>query len=282
MPYQSRPSERTVELVKAAGGSIWTTTTNTVAGGALVARAEIENMYVPDKAKTLLGWRPCDHATAFPAAQSTVAVFDISGGNYNFQPQEVICGCVAESNLGATGATVPAPPEYYDVFAPVAGGEQISIGIEPCDALTGDRRCGAEFTWTDARLNLPTIRSYCSREVAGLDVAGVFAGTTLTITHAHELIEVGGVATHAAIAAAEELDVTLILKCTALPVNEIRVMFNPPGELLGAITASTTTTLTRRLERLKFSQESASVFADFDVDVALAAAGQVVHYIRYI
>lgn len=282
MPFQSKPNAKVLELVAQMGGSIWTTSTDTVAGGAAVARTQIENMYVPDKAKMLLGWRPLDGATALAAAESQLAVFDISGGNFNFQPQEVICGNVAESILGALGHTEPAPSEYYDVFAPVAGGKQISIGIEPCDAIAGNRRSSAEFTWTDKRLNLPVIRSKCSREVAIGAAAGIAAGTTLSITNAHELIEVDAVVTHAAIAADEEFHNDLILKCTALPVNEIRIGLDPAGLIFGVALDSPASYLTRRLQRLKFSQQSVQVFADFDVDVLIAAAGQGVHCIRWI
>jgi hypothetical protein len=253
-----------------------------VVGGALLVRTQIENMIVPDKAKTLLGWRPIECATAIVAAESAVSVFDIQGPNYNFQPQEVIGGCTHDSFLGASGGCFPAPAEYYDVFAPVAGGEQISIGIEPCAIRTGNCRAGAEFTWTDVRLPLPTIRSAASREVAiAIAAVGIVAGTTLNITNAHELIEVGGIATHNAVAAGEELDVSLVLRCTALPLNEIRVMFDPAGETFAAGLTPTAAKLSRRLQRMKFSQTSATVLADFDVDVALAAAGQAVHYLRW-
>jgi hypothetical protein len=284
MPIQNRTSTRALELVAAKGGSIWTTCTNTVAGGAALARTEIENMYVPDKAKTLLGWRPMETPAISAAAESVVSVFDISGGNYNWQPQEVICGCVSDSCLAATGQLLLSQSEYYDVYAPVAGGEQISIGVEPCDAIAGDRRSGAEFTWTDVRIGLPVIRSQCSREVAlPTATAGIVAGTTLPITNAHELIEVGGIATHVIAFASEELNVTLILKCSALPVNEIRCMFEGTGQINVATPGAITAYLTRRLQRLKFSQPSATIYADFDVDVAIAAAnvGQMVHYIRW-
>jgi hypothetical protein len=172
--------------------------------------------------------------------------------------------------------------EYYDVFAPVAGGETIAIGVEPLDAIAGNRRCGAEFAWTDVRLPLPTIRSLCSRETAVAAAAGINAGPALAITDAHTLIEVGGAATHAAITAAEELNVTLILKCTAWPINEIRVLFEPTGSVEVATPGGFNAYLTRRLERLKFSQPTATINADYDVDIALTAAGQAGHYIRWI
>lgn len=282
MPSQNGPSEVVKNLVKQLGGSIWTTCTDVAAGGTATARAQIENMYVPDAARTLLGWRPVEYATDQAADESLMSVFDISGGNYNYQPQEVVCGCVAPS-LMATGGLLQAHSEYYDVFAPVAGGEQISVGVEPLDAIAGNRRSGAEFTWSDKKLGLPVIRSKCSREVA-IQNAGVTAGTTLNITQAHELIEAGGVVTVAAHTVEEEAFASLVLKCTAWPINEIKMLFEPVGAIadLAADENSPLTYVARRIQRLKFSQEACTITADFDLDVALSNAGQAAHYIRWI
>jgi hypothetical protein len=126
------------------------------------------------------------------------------------------------------------------------------------------------------------IRSLCSRETAVAAAAGINAGPALAITDAHELIEVGGAATHAAITAAEELNITLILKCTAWPVNEIRILFEPTGSVEVATPGGFNAYLTRRLERMKFSQPTATINADYDVDIALTAAGQAGHFIRWI
>ena len=283
MPYQGRVPDYVLEMIERMGGSVWTSVTDMVAGGAAAVRTEIENMYVPDKAKTLLGWRPVESITDQAVSESMVSVFDISGGNYNLQPQEVICGCVGAGILTDAGGILQAPSEYYDVFAPVAGGEQISIGVEPCDAQAGNRRSGAEFTWADVRLSLPTIRSYCSREVA-VQVAGVTAGTTLTFTHARKLVELGAVWTPALPTIEEEMNVTAIFKCNAFPVNEVRIMLEPVGAIadLGTDEGSAQAYLTRRLQSLQFSQESVTIYTDFDVDVAQTAAGQAVHMIRYV
>lgn len=282
MPYQGKPSEAVIRMVEQLGGNIWTSCTDTVAGGVAVARAAINAAFpVPDKAKTLLGWRPIETATAGAVAESMLAVFDIQGANYNFQPQEVICGNTAGSML-ATGTPIQAPSEYYDVFAPVAGGEVWNVGVEPCDALAGNRRSAAEFTWTDVRLPLPTIRSLCGREVAiAIAAVGEVAGVAMPITQAHTLIEAGGIATESVNTAAEELMVEFILRCTALPINEIRFPFEPYAGT--AVTpGSNIAYVTRRLQRMNFSQESVTINSAYDVDIALAAAGQAVHYIRWI
>ena len=281
MPYQSAPRPSIVQLVESLGGSIWTTCTDMANGGIDVARTQIEQMDVPSAAKTLLGWRPIGYPCDQAVAESFLCVYDIRGKNYNFQPQEVICGNVAPSLLLIEGM-LHAASEYYDVFAPCEGGDIWDIGIEPCDAIAGNTRVGAEFTWTDIRLPLPTIRSQCSREIAiAIAAVGEVAGLAMPITDAHQLIEVGGAATQSVNTVFEELNITLVLRCTALPMQEIRAMFEPCG-CAGITPASSIAYVSRRLERMRFSQESVTITSAFDVDVALAAAGQAAHYIRWI
>jgi hypothetical protein len=65
------------------------------------------------------------------------------------------------------------------------------------------------------------------------------------------------------------------------PLNEIRVMFDPYGAT-DITPGSSVTYVSRRLVRQKFSQPSVTLTSAFDVDIALAAAGQAVHYIRWI
>jgi hypothetical protein len=103
----------------------------------------------------------------------------------------------------------------------------------------------------------------------------------MPITDAHELVEVGGVVTQSVNTVFEEINVTLVLRCTGLPVQEIRAMFEPTG--CAAITPGTGNAyVSRRIQRMKFSQPSVTITSAFDVDVALAAAGQAAHYIRWI
>lgn len=280
MPYQNGPSAKVLAMIEAMGGNVWTGCTDMAAGGAALLRSVVELHVVPDKAKTLLGWRPIHCPVLSALGESTLAVFDIQGQNYNYQPQEVICGNVSGSALGATGAIMESQSEYYDVFAPVAGGEIINVGVEPCDAIAGNTRSGVEFTWTDVRLSLPVIRSLCSREIA-IAAAGEIAGLAMPITEAHQLIEVGGIATFGVATATDEANVTLILRCTALPINEIRVMLEPTGNIY-ATPGWQSAFVSRRIERMKFSQPSVTVTAGIDLDIILAAAGQAVHYIRWI
>lgn len=284
MPSQNGPSERVKELIASKGGHIWTTTTDVVAGGAAVAGLVFEQPYVPTIARMLLGWRPIENVTDGAVEESLLSVFSLSGSNYRWQPQEVICGTLGDSIL-LTSNILIAHSEYYDVFAPVSGGEQIDANVEPCDAIAGNRRSSIEFTWSDVRIDVPVIYSQCSREIAVGAAAGIVAGTTITISGGKKLIEVGAVHTHAAITIEEESTTQCVIKSTGLhPVNELKFSLEPVGGVNdeavdeGAPLAH----LARRTQRLSIQKETAVVTCDFDVDVALSAAGQAVHMLRWI
>jgi hypothetical protein len=284
MPYQGGADRWTRQLVDSLGGHIWTDTTDMAAGGAATAEATVESYRIPDKARTLLGWRPIDGGNDLAVAESCVAVFSLTGSNYNYQPQEVVAGTTADAIL-KDGEYQYGQSEYYDVFAPVGGGETLTVNVEPADAIAGNRRDGVEFSWTDIRLPLPVIYSQCSREVAVGAAAGRVAGTTLNINNAHRLIEVGGIVTKAAVTLEEDLNVSLEIACTALtPIQTLRCMFDPvtPYADLTTDFGSAHAYLARRPQLLNFTSDRASITATFDLDVVQSAAGQGVHYIRWI
>jgi hypothetical protein len=254
-----------------------------VAGGTGTARTEIEAHRVPDAARTLLGWRPFDNVRDAAAAESVASVFDISGGNYKFQPQEVL------GPVGATllleGAVETSDPEYYDVFAPVNGGETISVGVEPLDAIAGNRTSGANFWWSDVRIALPVIYSLCSREVS-VDGAGISVGTTLTLNNTHMLVEVGASELHnGVVTVEEEISVAMINKCTVWkPVQEITTFLNPIPPVIDATIdqGEPRPSLTRSYEKLTFTKETATVATDFDLDVDVTNASAAANMLRWI
>lgn len=284
MPAQNGPSAKVKELVAAAGGAIWTTVTDVYAGGAAVAALLIEAPSVPDIARMLLGWRPIENITDSAVDESLLSVFSLSGPNYKYAPQEVICGCLADSYL-LTGNSLIAHSEYYDVFAKMKGGSAFNVNAEPVDAIAGNRRSAVELTWSDVQIALPVIYSVCSREIALGAAADIAAGTTFNIGDSHELIEVGGVHTHAAITVEEEITTSLIVKCTNMsPLQELSILLEPVGQVGDEAVdeGHALCHLARRTQMMKFKTETSNVYNDFDVDVALSAAGQGVHYLRWI
>jgi hypothetical protein len=258
-------------------------------GGIALQRALVENYDVPQYAQTLLGWRPIAYPCDQPvntAEESLCCVFDIQGSDYDWQPQEVICGNVATAYgiADAEGGLLHAASEYYDVFAPVKSTDLLNVGCEPIDAIAGNIRVGVEFTWADVKVPLATIRSKCSRETA-VNAAGRTAGETLVLNNAHKLIEIGGIFTGGPIPTVEEeQNTTLIVNCTALKINEVKIMFDPVGAIcnLAEDQGRPRAYLARRAQRLAFSQEAVTIFATYDVDVATTNIGQACHMVRYI
>lgn len=284
MPSRYGPSPEVVKLIAGKGGSIWSTLTDPTAGGTAVAETELEQHRVPDRARTLLGWRPMDYPTNQDVAESLASVFTIDGTNFNHQPQEVLCGTVGDSIL-LNGGVMHRLSEYYDVFAPVDGGETINVNIEPLDAIAGNRRAAAELTWTTVPLGVPVIKSQCSREVATGTTTGGVAGTTLDITDTHYLVEVGGVITHAAITIEEPLGGSLQFKCTNWdPIQETQVLLEFCGAI-GDLTADQNAPLAgvaRRVQRLKFKTTRSTVTTLLDLDNGPTGAGQFAHMLRWI
>lgn len=284
MPYQGKAPDKVVAWIAQNKGAMWTTITDPTNGGTGTGRTRIEQHSVPDAARILLGIRPVEIAADGAVAESQVAVFSIESGNYKFQPQEVICGCVSGPVL-ATGGLMPRLSEYFDVFAPVNGGEQIDVWEEPIDAIAGNRRASVEFTWANVRPPVPVIYSLCSREVASGTSVLAAAGTSLSITNAGTLIEIGAVCTQAALTVEEEMWASLKIKSTALDqVQETDILLEPQSAIVDSTADenSTVAGLARRGVWMPFKNKTATVTADFDMDVAVTAAGQFVHMIRWI
>lgn len=280
------PSEIIKSIIRKRGGHWWTEATDTVAGGTGTAETLVEAYRVPDAGRMLLGWRTIDSSADNATAEPIVSVFSLAGSNYKFQPQQIF-GPVA-SSLFLEGASNTSMSEFYDVFAPVAGGETLNVNVEPLSSVAGNRRVAAEFTWTDIRLNetdgMPVIYSECSREVT-VDGAGNSAGTTLNINNAHRLIEAGGVVVQEAQTVEEEINVTLTLGSTAwTPVQNIELLFEPvPGVIDATIDQGEPGAyVTRRSQGIDFTADRASVTAVFDLDVDVTNASTGGHYIRWI
>lgn len=284
MPYQGKTPDGIIAFIKQAEGAMWSTITDPTNGGTATARTKLEAHRVPDDARCLLGIRPVEYVADQAVAESQIAVFSIESGNYKFQPQEVIGGVVAGPVLLNEGM-LHTPSEYYDVFAPVSGGESIDIWIEPLDAIAGNRRSSVEFTWSNVKVPAPTIYSLCSREVSTGTTVGAVPGTTLDLTSTKVLVEVGAVCTSAALTIEEELWGSLKVKSSALgAIQETDILLEPQGTIadLTADEGPTMAYLARRAQWLPFKHRRASVSASFDLDVALSAAGQFAHMLRWI
>jgi len=275
------------QFIKKNNGNIFVDSTDFSAGGAATAEATIEEYSCPADAKTLVGMRPVEYPKDQAVAESMMAVFSLQG-DYNHMPYEVIGGNIAPSIL-ATGGMLTSPSEFFEVTAPVAGGQKIDVVIEPLDAIAGDRDSAVEFTFTDIDLHslgIPIQYSKASREVALVNV-GKTDGTTLELTDFSVLIEIGAVFTPAALTVEEEANVQLKITCTSLEHQIQTITLEPSGAIADGTVDENSYMgyLARRpcWDRLRAGQgNKVTVTAQFDLSIVLSAAGQVAHYLRWI
>ncbi len=282
MSKQWSPSQEIIKIIDEAGGNIFSSVTAFAAGGVGTARTQIESHAVPDNARTLLGWRPIDTGADLAVSEGLGSIFDISGDNYKFQPQEVP-GPVAASIL-TTGGYAESETEYWDVFAPVAGGEFISIGIEPLDAIVGNRRTAVELWWTEKRIPVPVIYGLSTRETA-VSLAGATSGTDLNINFAHTLIECGGLIVTQVMTIEEEISLSLRINSQVLSPNQgIPVLFDqiPAIADLAIDQGPVSAYVSRRRPREKFLAEKATITGVYTLDVALTSAAALAHYVRWV
>ena len=264
-------------------GIVWTDATDMAAGGTGTGETLFNTAYrTPDAGRTLGGWRSIDCPTILAVAESVGGIFSLQGSNFKFRPQE---------NMGNTGASTLLEgtsqlslSNFAEMYAPIAGGETWTLGYEPIDAIAGNHRVGDEFTYTNIRLPLvPVIYSEFARETA-VSAAGITAGAALNINNAHKLLEAGGIFLPAAHTVDEEANITIVLKCTTLPIQTITMMCEPVAPVVNATIdqGEMHAYLTRREERMPFSADRTTVNVDYDLDVVLTNAGQAAHYIKWI
>mgnify|MGYP001598576810 CR=1 FL=1 len=271
-----------IAYMDSIGARWWTTRTAFAAGGTAVARVAIDAAYrVPDASRMMLGWRPLQVAADMAVAEPLLSVFDIVGTDFKYQPQEVP-GPVASSLL-LEGAHNTSLSEWWPVFAPVAGSERYDVGIEPLSAIAGNSRAAVEFTWCDRLLPFNVIYSQSSREIS-VDGAGTSVGTTLNISNASQLIEVGGVVVQEAQTVEEEVFAALVSTSTVWdPVQQIDCILEPVSAIIDATIDQDEpgAYMARRSERVTFRSRTAAIVNNFilDVDVTNAATGE--HYIRW-
>ena len=271
------------DFIDRMGGIVWTDATDMAAGGTGTGETLFNTAYrTPDAGRTLGGWRSVDSETDSAAAESLGSIFSIQGTNFKFRPQEIM-GPSAASRL-LEGASQLSKSNFMEAYVPIAGGETWTLGVEPIDAVAGNHRVADEFTYTNVRLPLvPVIFSEFARETA-VGTAGITAGAALNINNAHKLLEAGGIFLPAGQTVEEEANVTLVVKCTTLPIQTITLLFEPIAPVVDATIdqGEMHAYLTRREERMPFSADRTTVNADYDLDVTLTTAGQAAHYIRWI
>ena len=254
--------------------------------GAAVARTAINATYrVPAKARELVGVRPFIQIEEPNEGDSILAVWDILGNDYRFQPCEGLFP-VGNGKLGAIDEISTTPMETWLIHAPLNGTETLNIGVEPLSAMAVDGQAGMTMIYETARTGRPTIYGKFSREVAtGTTVATITACTDIRVDNGVKMHELCGVATigTATVVADEELAGYFTMRCTAWePIQETRFFHEP----MHAIEATTGVNKIQQIMRLPFDHRFKSKQATIQTEAynfdALSAAGVYAHGVRWI
>ena len=257
------------------------------ASGVAVARVAIDADYrVPSKARELVGVIPMMTAAA-PAANDTIlAVGDIVGRDFRFQPCEFLFP-VAGGMLGAVNPLDTTPMEAWMIHAPLNGNEILDIGVEPCSANAANGEAGLTMIYSTKRLGKPTIYSLFSRETAA-------AAAAAAITDCGDLRVDNGLKMHEVIAVAspgEEVCTTLQelmgdfkLKCSGWRgQQEIKFFHEPLHAMLGAVSGKKQVMGIMRLPfDVPFKSKQAVISAEQTNYDAFDALGEYVWGIRWI
>lgn len=254
--------------------------------GVAVARAAINAAYrVPAKARELVGVRPFYMAEAPAADDSLLAVWDILGRDFRYQPCE---GFMPHGGgmLGAISAIETTPMETWFTHIPLKGNETLDIGIEPLSAVAPDGQAGLTMIYSTKPTGKPTIYGLMSREIAAAAAAaavtqmgGLAAGNAKMM---HEIIGIASPGEEV-VTADEELAGWFTARCSAWEGVQEDRFFHAP---LHAIEAGSGVKRAMSIMRLpidrKFKGKGGTVTAEHTNYDAFDALGELAWGIRWI
>jgi len=263
-------------------------TVGPAASGTAVARTAINATYrVPAKARELVGVMPFMQAEAPSTSDSILAVGDIYGNDYRYQPCEFLFP-VGNGKLGALNELEATPMEVWLIHAPLNGNETLNVGVEPCSAIATDNgQAGVTMIYSTVRTGRPIIYGKFSREIAHATAAGtITAGTDIRVDNGIKMKELCGVVTHGAglPAASEEQVGVFTMRSTGwTPIQETR-FFHEPVHAAG--TGATSAPKIMGIMRLPFDalfkSKQTTVHTELYNYDAMNAAGVFVHGIRWL
>lgn len=267
-------------------GTLFYDTVGPVASGIAVARAAINAAYrVPSKARELVGVRPFLMAEAPAADDSLLAVWDILGTDFRYQPCEGFFP-VGGGMLGALNAIETTPMETWFTHIPLKGNETLNIGVEPLSAVAPNGQAGMTMIYSTKRLGRPTIYGLMSREIAAAAAAAaVTAMGGLAARNAMRMHEIIGIASPGVevVTADQELAGYFTLRCSAWDGVQENRFFHAP---LHAIEAGSGVKKIMSIMRLpldtRFKAKGGTVVAEhYNYDV-FDALGELAWGIRWI
>jgi len=260
-------------------------TVGPAASGTATARTAIDSTFVvPSAAKELVGLWSFYMAEAPDPADSLLAVGDIKGTDFRYQPCEWLFP-IASGKLGAIDNLETTPMRYYPIHAPMNGNEVLDIGIEPLSAVASDGQAGVTLLFSTRRTGKPTIYGKASREVAtGTTAATQTAGTNITLSNARQMHSVWAVATTGTgtVVADEELAAKATMTCTVWREIQTLDFFCEPVHAIEATSGCTKVAGIMVVPcNLTFSDKQATIETVLENYDALSGAGIYAHGVRY-
>jgi len=270
-------------LTFVAVGTIFYDIIGPAATGTGTARAQIDASYrVPSAARELLGVYLQIENEAPSAAEPFIAVLDIKGTDFRYQPCEMLFP-VGNGTLAEVTGVQKSPSEYWPIHAPLNGTEVLDVGVEPCEAMAGNGQVGVTVAYSTVRTGKPVIYGKFSREVASGTTAGTFNTlTALTVSNARQMYEVVGTHVQVTTKADEEEMNYMTLNCTQWhPIQTIKFMLEASGTAGGAaITSFGAKNIRLPFDALFKASQATIEGTGYNYDV-MTTAGVYVYGIRY-
>ena len=255
-------------------------------GAAATARVAINSAYrVPSKARELVGVRPFIMHEAPATDEALIAVWDIQGNDYRYQPCEGLCP-IGSGKLGTLGTNKATPMETWLIHAPLNGNETLNLGIEPLSALAANGQGGFTMIFSTVRSGKPVIYGKASREIAGPTAADTITEcTTLRVDNGIMMKEIWGVACSgtATPTADEEFAGEFTMRCQAWEGPQETTFFHAPIHAPDGATSNAGVGCIMRLPfDAPFKSIQANILATHNNYDAFNAAGVLAHGIRWL
>lgn len=253
------------------------------ATGTGTARTSINATYqVPSIARALVAVQPLITASAPATAESVLAILDFIGKDCTFQPCELPFP-VGGSKLGAIDTPHVEAPRWFPVNAPLTGNEVWDVGVEPLDAMAGNGLAGANLIFDTVEPNVPLIKTASTRETATGTGTGEVTGSTITLSNASKIIELGGAVTGSTVAADQEHLAYMTLKSTGFhTITEHKFFLDAVQAIDTGTSGVVQTHLMRVPVDIDITVSSCVITSAIYITTAFATAGQFFHYMRYI
>lgn len=246
-------------------------------------RAQIDATYrVPSAARELVGVYLQIENEAPSAAEPFIAVFDIIGTDFRYQPCECLFP-VGSGTLAEVTGVYKSPSEFWPIHAPLNGTEVLDVGVEPCEAMAGNGQVAVTVAYSTVRTGKPTIYGKFSREVASGTAVATSTLTALTVSNAKQMYEVVGTHVQVTTKADEEEMNYIVMNCTQWdPIQTIKFMLEASGTAGGAAITSFGAKNIRLPFDARFKASQATIEGtgtNYDV---MTTAGVYVYGIRYL